>query len=149
MKKNKCCSGGPTMALGLTRIGVGLFFALFGAMKLVMMGPDAVANMMTGLFGLEGGLALGLAWVVIIAELGGGVMVLAGKLVQKLVYKLSLLGFAIITVVGFIAAHMGSEDMLKQLLWHGMLLFTILGLMMAAPKCPMGITGECDDDCKK
>lgn len=142
MHDKKCCGDNPVMALGLARIGVGLFFTLFGAMKLFMMGPDAIVTMMSNLFGVTGAIALVMAWVVIITELAGGIAVLLGKLVPKSIYRLSLLGFAVITVVGFIAAHTGQADTPKQLLWHGMLLFVILGLMAAAPRCPMGITGK-------
>ena len=138
--KHICCSDKPVLALALTRIGVGLFFALFGAMKLFVMGPDAFMNgMIIKAVGLSGTAAVIATWAVILTELVGGIFVLLGKLVPRMLYYFSLLGFAIITVVGYITVYGGDQ---KQLLWHGMLLFILVGLMMAAPRCPMGLTGK-------
>lgn len=141
-----CCSTGCTgTALGLVRIGVGVFFTAFGMMKLIMMGPDMVAGMMGKLFGVDASLALIMAWVVIISELFGGILVLLGKLVPKILYQLSLLSFLVITIVGFVSAHWLSSGIgfdAKQLLWHFQLLLMITALLASSPKCPMGLTGD-------
>ncbi len=142
MKSCHTCTDNPVLALFLVRLGVGLFFLLFGAMKLFIMGPVAVSQMMVHLFGFQLGLANIAAWLVILTELVGGILVILGKLIPRILYKFSLLGFSIITVVGFISAHMGTEDMMKQLLWHGMLLLAIFGLFVARPKSPCGICGD-------
>ena len=133
--------------LGLTRIGVGLFFALFGAMKLFAMGPSAFqAEIIEGGVGLSGFAALAATWLVIAFELVGGIIILLGKIVKpQIAYRVSLLGLTVITVVSFLTVH--SPDAM-QFLWHGMLFLVLLGLIYSPPMCPCGITGcKSENEC--
>lgn len=139
----KQCGNGA-LALAFVRIAVGLFFVMFGAMKLFMMGPDAIVKMMGDFLGLTDTTALAAAWVLMLTEFVGGMIVLAGGLVPRILYHASLLGFAVITIVGYTSKFlpMGMPDAAMQGLWHGMLLLIIFGLFFASPKCPLGITGD-------
>ena len=144
-KNNKDCSlpipqcdilGGT-----LIRMGVGLFFFAFGAMKLMgaMKGDPMIAGMVQGIFGVEGILLTLLVWGLIFSEFLGGAIVILGKMVPRLFYQLALIGFLIIDVVGMVAVFSGD---VKQLLWHGMLLLVLLGLLVSTPKCCCGMTGD-------
>ncbi len=137
-----CCGNkdNPVMALALVRIGVGAFFLAFGFLKLFVMGPSATTMMMVKFFGISASIGSVLAWVVMVAELGGGAVVLLGSRAPKIFYTLALWGFATITVVGYIAAFKGD---MKQFFWHAQLFFMIGALIHSAPRCPMGITGSC------
>lgn len=131
----------PVLGLMLPRIGVGLFFLVFGLMKI--MDPSSVEGMIGNLFGFSGILQTLTAWVLILAELVGGLFIILGSKVPLKLYKLSIMALIIVTIVGFITAHAGADDMIKQLLWHVMLLLVMLGLLHSRPMCPMGITGSC------
>ncbi len=130
-----------SMGLALTRIGVGLFFALFGLMKFMgaLKSDPQLFGMVEGIFGTGGMMLTVLVWGLVAAELGGGIMVILGKLVPKIMYQLSLVSFIIITVIGTVFMHMGN---VPQMLWHGMLMLILVGLIMSEPKCACGITGS-------
>ncbi len=133
----KCNASG----LALVRLGVGVFFALFGLMKFMgaLGGDPMVTNMVAGIFGATGVVLTVLVWGLILTELVGGIFVIMGNLVPKLFYQLSLIGFLIIDLVSMFTVHSGDT---KQLLWHGMLFLVVLGLLVSEPKCCCGITGD-------
>lgn len=139
---------GNVWALTLVRIGVAVFFIFFGALKLFGMGPDATAAMMESTLGLSGAIGAVAAWLVIIAELFGGIVILLGAMMPKQFYQFSLGVLVLITVVGFFGAHAPKEmsEMLKELFWHLQIALAMLGLMMSEPKCAFGITGGQTDE---
>ncbi len=143
MNSSKC--PGPVMALFMVRMGVGIFFLGFGLIKLFVSGPEGVTGMMAGLFGVSGAIAQLLAWIVIITELGGGLAVILGKLVPRIIYQLAIWGFVTINIVGFMSANWLKNESgfdIMQFLWHLMLLMVLVGLLLVGPKSPCGIIGD-------
>ena len=130
------------------RVGLFLVFFFPGLNKL----QQALAGETTGILGMIGGifgdgLAPILLWALIAAEFLGPIFILAGKLVPKWLYKLSLISLLVVSLVILIKF---SDEMS----WgtHALITLTVIGLMMDKPKCMMGITGckggSCDGDDK-
>ncbi len=132
-----CCCENPALGLGLLRIGVVLMFLVPGVMKL--MDPTMIQGMVQTKVGIPGTAGLIAAWFVIIVEVGGGIAVALGNKVPKPVYKLSLLGFAVITVIATATIHWGET---MPMLSHLLMLCSVACLFFTRPSCPMGICGE-------
>ncbi len=153
MEKSECCSpccGGhnPTLALLLVRIGVGLLFFVSGIMKL--MNLEMFMGMLNVLFGWTGNMLVVMAWVVVLFEVIGGLCILLGKLVPRALYKISLLGIFVISLVALLSVQVPSGDV-TGILFQVFATFAIVALWFSRPMCPMGFTGykEGDSCCKK
>lgn len=140
-KDKKCCDN-PIVTLTIVRISLGLFYLLFGLMKLFLMWPDAVTAMMTSLYWLEWVPALLLAWFVILTEIFWGIFILLWNKVPRILYKLALIWFIIIPVVWFLSTAIWTKDMLKTLFFHIQVTLVAIALLFSAPKCGFWITWD-------
>jgi uncharacterized membrane protein YphA (DoxX/SURF4 family) len=126
----------PKLGMCLIKTSVGLFFLIFGLMKLggAISGDAGMANMIASIVPVSGILLTLLLWLVILTEVVGGLIVMASKKlpIPKIFYSLSLLGFMAITLVGTIAIHMGN---VPQMLWHLMLVGILVGLLLTPNDC--------------
>ncbi len=127
------------MAYALPRILVGLLFLIAGIMKLTMMGPEVFSGIINSNFGTSGSFGLLLSWLVIIAEIGGGAVVLAGKLAPRKLYKFSIRILIIITLAAAFFVQWGNINNVFKDLIIVAVLFQICNTRII---CPMGITGE-------
>lgn len=140
----KSCNS-PVTSLTIVRISLGLFYILFGAMKLFMMWPDMVAGMMTGIYWLEWIYASLLAWAVMLTEFVWGIFILLWSKIPKILYKLTLIWFVSIPVVWFLSVWINDEaNMLKELFFHLQVTMVALALLFSDPKCGFWITWNKD-----
>lgn len=104
---NKC-----TLRCGLTLL-MGLFFFAFGLMKVpgMLSGDPMLTDMVKGIFPFPDMIVLLLAWGVTLTEVVGGALVLAKKWAPKMLVKLSLVGFFVITLVGTVGIHIPAMNM--------------------------------------
>jgi uncharacterized membrane protein YphA (DoxX/SURF4 family) len=149
MKKDTCdtsCCANNALGLGLVRIGVGLLFLVMGLSKLMM--PEMVQGMLQNLLGVEAQASVIWYWILVIAEVGGGIVILLGKIVPKNLYYAALAASAVVMIVALITAVIpavmdGTYPMAKRdLMLHISTLLTIIGLMWMKPMCILGITGD-------
>lgn len=96
-----------TLRCGLTLL-MGLFFLAFGLMKVpgLLSGDPMLTDMVKGIFPFSDMIVLLLAWGVTLTEVVGGALVLAKKWAPKMLVKLSLVGFFVITLVGTVGIHL-------------------------------------------
>ncbi len=127
-----CCDK-PAIAQSLVRLGIGGLFLVPGIMKL--MDPAIFQGMLGVLFGWTGLLLTIVFWVVVAFEILGGLFVLIGPLVPKWLYKLSLLGLLIISIVALIFVNIASGD-LMGILFQSFATLMIVALMITQPLCP-------------
>jgi uncharacterized membrane protein YphA (DoxX/SURF4 family) len=129
-----CCCDKPAFAQCLTRLAVGALFLIPGIGK--FMDPAMFQGMLGTLFGWTGLMLTIGFWVVVVFEILGGLFVIVGPFIPKVLYKVSLLGLFIITLVAFLSVTIPSGDMMG-ILFHVLGLAVILSLMMTKPMCPL------------
>jgi len=145
-KKGACCCHKPALALLLVRIGVALLFIIPGIMKLL--DPDMFMGMLNLIFGWTGTMLVLMAWVVVLFEVVGGFFILLGKLVPHVVYKVSVLGIFIISLIALLSVHIPSGDIMG-VVFQLFATLAVAGLWFTYPLCPLGITGSKDGEvCK-
>lgn len=107
MKLTKC-----HLRCALTLL-MGAFFFAFGLMKVpgMLAGDPGLATMIQGIFPVPDMLAVLMAWGVTLVEVIGGALVLAKKWAPKILLKLSLVGFFVITLVGTVGISLPNMDM--------------------------------------
>ncbi len=139
LTKNKmkmCCSSScgdnPALAQCLVRIGVAGLFIVPGIIKL--MDPSAFQAELGGMLGLTGLVALIVVWIVIVFEVLGSVFILAGPFVPRSIYKISLLGILVISIVALVEVHIPSGDMMK-ILFQSFATLVVASLCMTKPIC--------------
>ena len=141
----KNCKKCKAFVMALPRITAGLLFLVAGISKIATMGVAGfAAGAIVPNFGITGGLALFVAWLVIIGEIAGGAALLAGKLIPTKIYK-GLISVLIVIMLGAILmVHLRHGDIIGALM--GLVILAVLkSVCMTAPICPMGITGKkCD-----
>ncbi len=138
--EKNCCEN-PALGLGILRLGVVILFLVPGIIKL--MNPGIILNMIQNVVGIPGILGVIMAWLVIITEVGGGIAVLLGKIVPKLIYKISLVGFFVILLVAMATIHIPAIKANPMgVLSHILMLCSVLCLMFTRPMCPSGICGD-------
>ena len=140
--KEKCsmsaCCNNPGLGLALVRIGVAVLFLIPGIMK--FQDPNMFRQMLFDAFGFQNTMNDVAVWVVIIFEALGGLMILLGKLIPKMIYKIAVLGIVIISLVALFGVHvpMGNTmGILNQI----MATMAALALLVTKPMCPCGMTG--------
>ena len=139
------------MLMALPRILIGLFFLIAGIMKLTIPGLEGFSGFLGGAFGIEGTFAMIISALVILAEVGGGIVLILGRVVPLKLYKFSALILAIVAFASAIIVHgvagiwpstpemMGSVNtMFKDLI----IVSVLLGLAYTKPVCPMSATGD-------
>lgn len=135
------------------RIGLGLLFLLPGIDKF-RMGAEGFSGMLEMMLGMTGGMAVTAAWLVILFEILGGLALILGKMVPKNVYRVSVLGLLVISVVALLGVHlptaMGEWGGMNTVMLMFQLLATLglVGLWYTKPMCPCGMTGCTDGQCK-
>jgi uncharacterized membrane protein YphA (DoxX/SURF4 family) len=143
MKKDMCDR--PAHALMLMRIGVALLFLIPGIMKLMMPGAFQ-ASMVEGGLGLGGAVAPIVTWLIIIAEVGGGLALLLGSKVPRCLYNLSAWVLLIITLTAMLMIRWqmgaGMDQDWVYLLMHVLTILCLLGLSITNPRCACSITGS-------
>ncbi|MCF7812565.1 DoxX family protein [Candidatus Gracilibacteria bacterium] len=145
-EKSCCCCHNPALALFLVRIGVGLLFLLPGIDKWLG-GVENFAGMLEGMVGLTGTAGLVAAWLVVLFEVLGGLFILLGKIVPKPLYKISVLGLFVISVVALLGVHLpAATDQwagtnIVQLFFQVLATLGLVALWVTYPLCPLGITG--------
>jgi uncharacterized membrane protein YphA (DoxX/SURF4 family) len=138
MKKSFCCCHNPALALGLVRVGVVILFLIPGIMKL--MDPTMFQGMLTELFGAKGGMILFLYWLVVAFEILGSLFVFLGKLVPLKLYKISLLGLLIISLIALFLVHIPTKNIMP-ILFQVLTTLCLMGLFVTKPLCCCGILG--------
>jgi len=142
-----CCGHKPALALWLIRMGVGILFIVPGIMKLL--NPEMFMGMLNVLYGWTGSILVIMAWVVVLFEVVGGLCILLGKLVPRAIYKLSLLGIFVISLVALLSVHVPSGD-ITGMLFQVFATLAIIALWVTYPMCPLGFSGCKDvDSCKR
>jgi len=134
-----CCCENPALGLGMLRLGVVLLFLGAGVLKI--MNPAIIQGLIQNQIGVTGTLGIVLAWIVTVTEVGGSILVFLGKLVPKILYKLSLLGFLIILVVVMLTIYIPRHDPMS-ILSHVLMITSVLCLLFTKPMCPQGIFGD-------
>jgi|GEM_PF-1908109 uncharacterized membrane protein YphA (DoxX/SURF4 family) len=134
-----CCDK-PAVAQCLTRLGVGALFLIPGIEK--FMDPAMFQGILGSLFGWTGLLLTIGFWGVVALEILGGLFVITGPFIPKILYKLSLLGLFIIMFVALfsVAIPLGNK---MELLFHVLSLLVILSLFLTQPICPFCPAGKC------
>ena len=134
-----CCNDNPVLGLGLVRVGTGLLFLLPGIMKF-MDGAMFKEMMLQGALGLSGSFVEMAYWLVVIFEVLGGAAVILGQLVPEAIYKVSVLGLLVISLVALFGVHipngfagMGLVTVLFQLLAT----LALAALYVTKPACPL------------
>jgi uncharacterized membrane protein YphA (DoxX/SURF4 family) len=122
-------SKNPELGLFLIRISLGIFFLSFGAMKLIDI--EGVGGFFSSIFGIKEQIALYLAWFVALVEVFGGLILLLGVFLPKVLYRLAVLSFMVITLVGYFAYHLKTPGIIVQGFWHAQLLMTLLALVFS------------------
>ena len=135
-----CCSNNPALGLALVRLGTGLLFLLPGVMKF-MDGAMFKEMMLQGTLGLSGSMVEVAYWLVVIFEVLGGVAILLGSFIPGAIYKVSVVGLTIVSLVALLAVHipngfagMGLVTVLFQLLAT----LSLVALYVTKPVCPFG-----------
>lgn len=130
----KNCKIGPWCLINLA---VGGFFLAFGLMKFggAMAGSGQLYDMVGGIFPVTGILLTLLVWLLVIAEIGGGLAVIGKKWTPRKIYQLALVGFIVITLVSTLGMHMQNPP---QILWHLMLLIILVAMLMKSKCCSGG-----------
>lgn len=133
------------------RILIGLFFLIAGIMKLLIPGSEGFADMVNGSFGISGSFGLLLAWLVVIAKIGGGAVLMAGKMVPTKLYKFSIRILVIISVTAAVFVHLipaislDGEAFITQInsMFKALIIAAVLvHICHSKTVCPMEITGE-------
>ena len=139
-----CCDK-PNLLPMLVRLGVALLFITTGVMKVV--DPEMCRGMLAQSIGLSG-VMIGISyWLVVVFEALGGLFVLLGKLIPRVLYKLSLLGQFVIIAVAIVTVVLPGGNTI-MLLFNLLLVLNIVGLYFSFPNCCCGITGS-NDCCKE
>ncbi|MCB9809560.1 DoxX family protein [Candidatus Peribacteria bacterium] len=122
----------------LCRVGVFVLFFFPGLQKI--QDPSSFIPMIEAGFGLSGTVAVIVAWLVILAEVFGGLAILLGKLVPRSLYKFSVFGLLLVSL-GIL--YLQTADPAMMMMWSTTLLIilVLVGLLFSAPLCSMGITG--------
>lgn len=134
-----CCCHKPALALFLVRMGVALLFIIPGIMK--FLDPDLFMGMLNLLFGWTGIMLVVMAWLVVIFEVVGGLAILLGKLIPRIVYKVSVLGIFIISLTALLSVHVPSGDVMGMV-FQLFATLAVAALWFTHPMCPAGVTGQ-------
>lgn len=146
MCKGKCMK--KSIAMALPRIVVGILFTVSGFSKLFMIGAAGFATMaITPVFGITGILALVVAWLVIIGEILGGLVLLAGKFIPTKIYQM-LISVLIVIMLGATIFIYGRAGDIMGVLTHLVIISVLFNISMTSPVCPIGITGKKCSECK-
>jgi uncharacterized membrane protein YphA (DoxX/SURF4 family) len=139
-----CSFNQPSLLPFLVRIVVGILFLTMGFNKLSS--PDMFQGLLASKLGLSGTMGMLAYWLVVVFEGLGGLAVFLGKLVPKIVYRISLFAQFVIVLVAYFSVY-GALD--GQFWYHLLLAVSLLGLLFAVPRCPLGITGYSGEGCEK
>jgi uncharacterized membrane protein YphA (DoxX/SURF4 family) len=99
-----------------------------------LMDPSAFQAALGGMIGVTGTVALIVAWLVIVFEVLGSVFILAGPFIPKSIYKISLLGILVISIVALVEVHIPSGDMMK-IIFQSFATLVVASLSMTKPIC--------------
>ena len=139
-KCSPCCCDKPAVAQCLTRLGIGALFLVPGIMK--FMDPAIFQGMLGSLFGWTGLMLTIGFWVVVAFEILGGLFVITGPFIPKGLYKVSLFGLFVITLVAFLSVILPLGDMMG-ILFHMLAMLVVVGLFVTSPLCPFCSGGVC------
>jgi len=141
--KCPCSCHKTSLALFLVRLGVVLLFLIPGIQKL--MDSAAFQAALGNMLGLTGTIGLVAAWLVIAFEVLGSIFILLGKLLPFQLYKISVLGLLVISLVIIFGVHLQAENIdIMKVLFMVLPTFALIGLFVTKPMCPIGITGDGD-----
>ena len=133
-----------------TRVIIALLFLISWIMIISMIWPDAFAENIQKRLWLPSTIAFITTYLVIITEIGGWILVILGKLVPKLLYKLSISVFILILLIALIwvqpkvmvdigmpvplfTVYIYAHVSIISMLWY---------FLSVEPKCIFWITGE-------
>lgn len=128
----------PEWGFWMLRVAVAVLFFFPGLNKVLH--PENFQGLLENIIPVSGISLLILFWGVVAFELLGGLVVLLGKILPSALYKITLLGQAIILLTALFMVTIPSGDMMG-IYFHILGLASLFTLFLTRPMCPLGISG--------